>query len=1315
MVQPNTQDCVVCSFKFKNMPDLNKHMAQVHCETDSMRIDRLTKSFEAMESKAQEFRNLKVNYKSFDCTECGVLFKSQNQLKSHIDKVHTTKFQSQEEFISPAVKITPDQDFLTKNTADLKIMLEGIPKEALWYEEDVFEKDFKEVLNSVENNQESNEMTSFCCEECNFRGTSLRCLKAHICFVHNGKFYKCDVCPMKTRTELALHYHIDIKHNSYWEIEEEGIVNMKNQKQASIPSNVFHCHKCNTSFDSKHNMTGHFCTIEHQKTLLSKSNQSEEGEINIEDLDKPTDYQIKPWGLETNEGYLFEGKRDSFGEAHAKIKGLLGNDMEYNLEKTKFSVEGSRNLAYSGIEFIMKVEDESIKGKAVLRFYGPNRKKEFKIVVTKCKEENSNCVKLLAESVVRHLIDNSISGKGWSNLRGRGKEQNPKVKCSICDKAFSSEQYMKGHKTRVHKEKDFLCRICDIKFTKGEDMKFHMEKAHTKPKEKKRSAEPPQIECIKCSKSFITKIELMTHDKTEHGNKVIRFCEMCDMEFKASTLLENLLEIQSHKFSECSFMKKVVSQTIYECTKCNFTFLSENELKKHMRDDHEVKSASTSPAPKKSKKDINEKEEEICLEGVEDCFVKSFETMDLDEERGLKRKDIDEDKSVSEKMDKKVLEKRAKQDLEHEEYLKKKTAFDTEQAKLKEEEKKQIQRKNQQDKAKLQMKEKPDLEIKTYKPLPPHLKEIPASCKKFFNHGSVVYIIPGNGNCGPACGAAHLVGDETLGPNLRRAMNCEIITERDYYKNRGYWCDKENPFEREIQNSAPVKFTDPKDMYEFLASSESDYMYSDSEDFLILANMFGMSVKIVRDLNPPNEHIVYPDPDMKHCMVTSEDMKVPDLTILFQNGNHFNLIVSHDSDLAKFGNQRKHFNNNKRIEFIETFLALKKQTGEEVKSPEKHQDLVSIIDATKDDPKALTTIIEKLEIQNRIISDNYKAVTCEMKNMREQVEFLKIENRTLKEEKQLREQIVFNETDNLVCIICGLVCSSRNHLSKHRENHNNLKVTCTVCNKEFKTQEEIKTHKEEEHGGKNVVDVEYFSCMDCPFQDPDKNVFFNHRKIHTTSTLTSKGEQQRHVQPSKNFICRNCKDSFINKRLLMNHRRDIHPFSRRQCRYDLEDSCSYPAEECWYRHSTDRQENGAQTPGIDRYLSKSLVKYKCHECSEEFRVKNDMMIHKKNIHPETCMPCEQFAAGKCTREKECWYLHKSVNSFQFHTCHTCKEDFRTKSDLMLHKKQVHPETCKPCEQFVNGDCPRNDQCWNIHQTINNWQNFQQGRSSQVLP
>ena len=47
----------------------------------------------------------------------------------------------------------------------------------------------------------------------------------------------------------------------------------------------------------------------------------------------------------------------------------------------------------------------------------------------------------------------------------------------------------------------------------------------------------------------------------------------------------------------------------------------------------------------------------------------------MGEDRGQKRKDIDDNKSVSEKMDHKVLEKHAKQDLEFDEYIKKRRSW----------------------------------------------------------------------------------------------------------------------------------------------------------------------------------------------------------------------------------------------------------------------------------------------------------------------------------------------------------------------------------------------------------------------------------------------------------------------------------------------------------------------------------------------------------------------------------------------------------------------------------------------------------------
>ena len=64
------------------------------------------------------------------------------------------------------------------NTADLKASLDAIHKEAIPYEQDVFEKDFKLILNSEKNNEESDDMKSFNCDYCKVRASSKRCLKA---------------------------------------------------------------------------------------------------------------------------------------------------------------------------------------------------------------------------------------------------------------------------------------------------------------------------------------------------------------------------------------------------------------------------------------------------------------------------------------------------------------------------------------------------------------------------------------------------------------------------------------------------------------------------------------------------------------------------------------------------------------------------------------------------------------------------------------------------------------------------------------------------------------------------------------------------------------------------------------------------------------------------------------------------------------------------------------------------------------------------------------------------------------------------------
>ena len=587
-----------------------------------------------------------------------------------------------------------------------------------------------------------------------------------------------------------------------------------------------------------------------------------------------------------------------------------------------------------------------------------------------------------------------------------------------------------------------------------------------------------------------------------------------------------------------------------------------------------------------------------------------------------------------------------------------------EKAKELENEKKLQQSKMDQEKFQKPKVKKPENKVKQPNILPLHLNEIPDRCKKFFKVGDLLYKVPGNGNCGPACGSAHLVGDETIGTYLRRAMNCEIITERDYYKNKGYWCDESNPFEREVRDREPIRFTEPKEMYEFLASPESDFMYSDSEDFLILANMFGIKIKIVRDVVNPREDIVVPDPSMKHCRVAPEFVKIPDMNILFQNGNHFNLVVSADSDLAKYGNRRKLSKVNADFEFIDNFLNRLTEKDVVLDSDKDVEEVISLIDKVEDEPETLKKLIKQLEDGQMKMFKNQESMTNEMKEMRVEIERLRLENKTLKENEKLKVQSQTTlkaappEKNNLNCPICGVFCVSGNHFRTHMKSHSEAKLTCNVCNKEFQYKKDLNTHKEDDHGSRHVNDVEYFKCMDCSFQDPDKQVFMNHRKKHISNVEPTSNTQkpsnpelpratnlaQNNFVQKRKLTCRSCGEGFNEKRLLINHRRDHHPLDRKPCRYDLEDNCSFAAEECWYRHDSNRPQTESRTTRIinkEGGAGRNSTTYNCHSCNEEFRTKNSVMMHRKRIHPEMCKPCEK--GGECSRNEECWYTHDNVN------------------------------------------------------------------------
>ena len=77
------QKYVTCVVKIsRKFEDLNKHIANI----PYMRMNRLTTTFQSMvnQSKIQNVKSAKL----FDCSECGNMFSSYSEQKSHNDEYH---------------------------------------------------------------------------------------------------------------------------------------------------------------------------------------------------------------------------------------------------------------------------------------------------------------------------------------------------------------------------------------------------------------------------------------------------------------------------------------------------------------------------------------------------------------------------------------------------------------------------------------------------------------------------------------------------------------------------------------------------------------------------------------------------------------------------------------------------------------------------------------------------------------------------------------------------------------------------------------------------------------------------------------------------------------------------------------------------------------------------------------------------------------------------------------------------------------------------------------------------------------------------
>ena len=115
------------------------------------------------------------------------------------------------------------------------------------------------------------------------------------------------------------------------------------------------------------------------------------------------------------------------------------------------------------------------------------------------------------------------------------------------------------------------------------------------------------------------------------------------------------------------------------------------------------------------------------------------------------------------------------------------------------------------------------------------------------------------------------------------------------------------PYHRQVGvNGEFVRFEsgEEEQFCQFLRTPEAAYLWSDSEDLQLMANLYQMTIKIITikddGIEIPVVNFVGPDIDLRAFRMLP-DGKVPEMVLLHYDEQHYNLVISKNCDLAKHG------------------------------------------------------------------------------------------------------------------------------------------------------------------------------------------------------------------------------------------------------------------------------------------------------------------------------------------------------------------------------------------------------------------------------
>ena len=565
------------------------------------------------------------------------------------------------------------------------------------------------------------------------------------------------------------------------------------------------------------------------------------------DKDVLSAYTEETWGKKDEgedviDGYSFKGKR-AFLKALEGLRNMIKRGFVEEINGIKIKVL-DRRINGAGLDVVIECVENKNRGNAVLKLYGPSTKKKNVVTVTKSKGSEHKYLIMLAEKVIRPLIDQFLNNEGKEKVSMDRKPNDEKVasvcgkkvksiKCPYCEKTSYSAPGLKGHITKMHKvnkktqynEKRKRNQDTVEKLNENDHIYDEANKVINLLLEEVIDLTEEKDESIKDERE-VTLDETICEVDENSSKKYYNKCDNCEYVVDACRRYGALQLLLKHKKSCAgSKMMKSCGEGRNKCSKCEFIEKDSKLMKRHIRDVHGLKTESTSPPPKKWRISVEETIQEPMEteeEQIKDLSL-DFEEMEIDN-------------LVTEKLsklnDNKIKEKQIIFDEEEE--LRREKITEDESNKNVEEVKKSEELKSKNKKRKQSVKDqrksinkrtkKSESIAKVTKKEKSNIKDIPENCKHLVKDSDIIYTVPGNGCCGPNSAAAFLFLDEKYGPKLKKRMNLFMVK---HWKTRYQYltqCSPGHPFVRKHKDG-DVSYDDPDELLEFLKTSTKSYIY----------------------------------------------------------------------------------------------------------------------------------------------------------------------------------------------------------------------------------------------------------------------------------------------------------------------------------------------------------------------------------------------------------------------------------------------------------------------------------------------------------